>query len=221
MRPPILVRATVDGQDRLVTVSDSDPEPEPESPGRLILVRHGATEWSMSGRHTGRTDPPLAQVGEGEARTLSARLLKFKPVVVFASPLRRALDTSLLAGFGEDVVTDERLVEWDYGEFEGLTFFEIQQRRPGWKLFEDGAPSGESAADVGARADSFLDSLRRDEQVRGRDALVFAHGHLLCVLATRWLGLPAKLGRLLTLDSSGIGVLGWKRCEPVMERWNS
>ena len=221
MHPTVLVRASVARATTLEPVSQSDPNAGLESPGRLILVRHGATEWSMSGRHTGRTDPPLAEMGEVEARTLNGRLLQFKPAAVFTSPLRRALDTSRLAGFGDTAVIDKRLVEWDYGDYEGLTYAEIQARRPGWKLFEDGAPAGEPVEDVGARADSFLAALRRDDRLAGRDALVFAHAHLLCVLAARWLGMPPTTARLLAIDSSGIGVLGWKRSEPLMERWNS
>jgi broad specificity phosphatase PhoE len=200
-------------------MSCSDLNADLESPGRLILVRHGATAWSMAGRHTGRTDPPLTEAGVAEARTLNGRLVQFKPAAVFTSPLRRARDTSRLAGFG-DAMIDGRLLEWDYGDYEGLTFADIQDRRPGWRLFADGAPGGETLEDVGARADSFLDDLHRDAQFLGRDALVFAHAHLLCVLATRWLGLPPALARVLILDSSGIGVLGRKRSEPVIERWN-
>jgi broad specificity phosphatase PhoE len=218
MRPPALVRAAVGGRTTLDSVIKSDLDPQ--TPGRLIVVRHGATAWSMAGRHTGRTDPRLTQAGEEEARTLNGRLVEFKPAAVFSSPLRRALETSRLAGFGDDVVVDDRLVEWDYGDYEGLTFSEIQDRSPGWRLCDDGAPSGESAADVGKRADSFLGTLRRDVLLYGREVLVFAHGHLLCVLAVRWLGLPPNMARLLVLDSSGIGVLGWKRSEPVVERWN-
>ncbi len=218
MWPPALVRAAVGRRTTLDPVIKSDLDPQ--TPGRLIVVRHGATAWSMAGRHTGRTDPSLTQAGEEEARTLNGRLAEFKPAAVFSSPLRRALETSRLAGFGDEVVVDDRLVEWDYGDYEGLTFSEIQDRSPGWRLWEDGAPSGESAADVGKRADSFLGTLRRDVLLNGREVLVFAHGHLLCVLAVRWLGLPPNMARLLVLDSSGIGVLGWKRSEPVVERWN-
>jgi broad specificity phosphatase PhoE len=192
----------------------------PESPKRLIVVRHGATEWSVSGRHTGRTDLPLTESGQEEARSLRDRLLKFSPVLVFTSPLRRALDTCRLAGLGERAIVDERLVEWDYGEYEGLTFGEIQDQNPDWKLFDDGAPEGESVADVGARADSFLASLTGYEELEGGEALVFAHGHLLRMVAARWLGLQPGQSRYFELDSSGIGVLGWKHSEPTLEHWN-
>jgi len=194
---------------------------ELESPSRLVLVRHGATDWSVSGRHTGRTDLSLTEAGVIEARSLSGRLSLFHPALVFTSPLRRALDTCRLAGFGDWAKIDDRLLEWDYGDYEGLNFSEIQERDPGWKLFDDGAPSGESPSQVGARADSFLDSLRTDDQLRGNAALVFAHGHLLRVLCARWLGLPPSWGRFFELDAGGIGVLGRKRSEPVMEHWNT
>ncbi len=191
-----------------------------ESPNRLIVVRHGATDWSVAGRHTGRTDVPLNDAGVEDARALRSRLGQYHPAVVFASPLRRARDTCRLAGFGEVALVDDRLVEWDYGDYEGLTFAEIRARRPGWKLFDDGAAGGESSSQVGDRADSFLDSLRSDERLEGQEALVFAHGHLLRVLAARWLRLPPSQARLFELDASGIGVLGWKRSEPVIEHWN-
>ncbi len=183
-------------------------------------MRHGATDWSVSGRHTGRTDVPLNDAGVADARSLSSRLEQFHPAAVFTSPLRRARDTGRLAGFGEGALIDSRLGEWDYGDYEGLTFAEIRARRSGWKLFDDGVPAGESASQVGARADSFLASLRSDERLKGHEALVFAHGHLLRVVAARWLGLPPSQARLFELDPSGIGVLGWKRSEPVMEHWN-
>jgi len=183
-------------------------------------VRHGATDWSASGKHTGHTDVPLNDAGLEEARSLGSRLEAFHPAAVFTSPLRRARDTCRLAGFGDAAVIDARLVEWDYGEYEGLTFAEIRARRPGWTVFDDGAPDGETASQVGARADSFLESLRSDERLKGREALAFAHGHLLRVLAARWLQLPPSQARLFELDPSGIGVLGWKRSEPVMEHWN-
>jgi len=133
----------------------------------------------------------------------------------------RALDTCRLAGFQDRGVVDDRLVEWDYGELEGLTFSEIQERAPGWKLFDDGAPSGETSAEVGARADSFLDSLQSEAGRTAGTVLVFAHGHLLRVLAARWLGLAPSQARSFELDAGGVGVLGWKRSEPVMEHWNT
>jgi len=151
---------------------------------------------------------------------LNSRLSLFQPTLVFTSPLRRALDTSRLAGFGDSAVIDDRLVEWDYGDYEGLTFAEIEGRVPGWKLFDDGAPSGESAAEVGARADSFLGSLCRDDRLVGRSALVFSHGHMLRVLAARWLGLAPSGARYFELHSGAVGVLSWKRGEPVIEHWN-
>ena len=164
-----------------------------------------------SSQHTGLSNPPLTEAGENEARSLINRFSLFQPTLVFTSPLRRSLDTCRLAGFADSAVIDDRLVEWDYGDYEGLTFAEIEAHVPGWKLFDDGAPSGESAADVGARADSFLGTLGRDARLVGKSALVFSHGHMLHVLAARWLGLAPGGARYFELDSGGVGVLSWKR----------
>lgn len=192
----------------------------PETPGRLVVVRHGSTDWSSARRHTGRTDRPLSDDGEAEARELKRRLEAYEPGAVYSSPLRRALDTCRLAGFGDGARIDADLVEWDYGEYEGLTFEQIQVQRPGWRLFDQGCPGGESPADVGVRADRFLCRLRDDPALEGRDVLCFAHGHLLRVLAARWLDLWPAQGRLFELDAAGIGILDRKRLEPVIERWN-
>jgi broad specificity phosphatase PhoE len=189
-------------------------------PGSLVVVRHGSTDWSVSGRHTGRTDRPLTADGKEQARALAERLSGFEPALVFTSPLLRARDTCWLAGYGAQARLEPDLVEWDYGAYEGLTFDEIRAADPTWNLFDDGCPGGESPSDVGSRADGFLQLLRDDAALDGRFVMVFAHGHLLRVLAARWLTLPASKARMFEFDVAGIGVLGHKRGEPVMERWN-
>jgi broad specificity phosphatase PhoE len=191
-----------------------------EAPRRIVAIRHSATEWSTAGRHTGRTDIALTPEGERQAAELRSRLERYDAALVFSSPLRRALDTCRLAGFADRVTTDRRLVEWDYGEYEGLRFAEIQGQRPGWKLFSDGCPGGESTADVARRAESFLRSIRGKPTLAQREVIVFSHGHFLRVLTACWLEVEPALGRLLELDSPGMGVLGWKRGESVLEHWN-
>jgi probable phosphoglycerate mutase len=180
------------------------------------LVRHGETEWSGLGRHTGRNDIPLTERGRGEAGLLAARLGTRRFARVFTSPLRRAADTCRLAGFGDIAEVRDDLMEWDYGVYEGLTTLEIRTERPGWLLWADGAPGGESAADVGVRADRMVAELRRIDD----DVAVFAHGHVLRLLAARWLGLPPSEGRLLALGTTAISVLGYEREVPAIVRWN-
>jgi len=184
---------------------------------RLVLVRHGETEWSKSGQHTGRTDIPLTDRGREEGLHVRDRLAGWTFGRVLSSPLSRALDTARLAGFGDDVETVEDLLEWDYGEYEGLTTADIRASRPRWSLWADGAPGGESAADVGTRVDGLLKELRDLED----DSLLFAHGHLLRVLAARWLGLTPADGRLFALDPATISILGYERETSVIDLWNS
>ena len=184
---------------------------------RLVLVRHGETEWSKSGQHTGRTDIPLTDRGREEGLHVRDRLAGWTFGRVLSSPLSRALDTARLAGFGDDVETAEDLLEWDYGEYEGLTSADIRASRPRWSLWADGAPGGESAADVGTRVDGLLKELRDLED----DSLLFAHGHLLRVLAARWLGLTPADGRLFALDPATISILGYERETSVIDLWNS
>lgn len=179
------------------------------------LVRHGATAWSESGRHTGRTDIPLTAAGETAARSLPARLAEVDFTTVLSSPLQRARRTCELAGFTEYVVDDD-LAEWDYGAYEGLTTPQIRERRPDWFLWRDGCPDGESAGEVGARADRVIARLQSGEL----PAVLFAHGHLLRVLAARWLGQPAAGGRLYALSTAAICVLGYEREQRVLWRWN-
>jgi probable phosphoglycerate mutase len=180
----------------------------------VVLVRHGETEWSRDGRHTGRTDVPLTQRGEEQARAVGEALRGRSFALVLSSPLQRALETARLAGFSPKV--REELAEWDYGEYEGRTTAEIREDVPGWTIWGYRAPGGESAEQVGVRADRVVAELR---EVDG-DALVFAHGHLLRVLTARWLELPAVDGRLFALDSGTIGTLGYEREQSVIHSWN-
>jgi probable phosphoglycerate mutase len=184
----------------------------------LWLVRHGETEWARLGRHTGRTDVPLTDRGREEARTLGRRLAGHAFGLVLASPLSRARDTAVLSGFGPVVQPDPDLMEWDYGSLEGRETPEIQASYPGWSIWHGPWPGGETIADVAARADRVVARVRTGE-IDG-DALVFAHGHLLRVLAARWLGLPAERGELFSLGTATVSVLGWEHESPVVDAWN-
>ena len=183
---------------------------------RLVVVRHGATEWSQSGRHTGRTDLPLLELGRIQAELLGRRLAGRHFSLVLTSPLERARQTCVLAGLGDGAVVCDDLREWDYGEYEGRSTSEIQRDRPGWSLWRDGVPGGESVRDVGRRADRVV-AIARD--VAG-DVLAFAHSHLLRVLAARWVGLGPEDGARLVLAPATISVLGWERDTAVVVRWN-
>jgi broad specificity phosphatase PhoE len=182
------------------------------------LVRHGETEWSIAGRHTGLSDLPLTARGEDSARDLVARLRGLVVTNVYTSPLKRAALTCALAGYGDVAQTDRDLVEWDYGEFEGLTSREIRARQPGWTLFRDGCRGGETLAAVGARADRVVQRLRA---VDG-NSLVFSSGHFLRVLAARWLGEAPSTARHFVLGTAAICALGYDhdRTEPVIRLWN-
>jgi len=188
----------------------------------LYLIRHGETEWSRTHRHTGRTDIPLTAAGEREAEritpVLRRRLAGPEPALVLTSPLQRAARTAELAGFGDAAQQDPDLMEWDYGDYEGVTTDEIKQHRPDWQLFRDGCPGGEQAADVGRRAARAVERIRA---VDG-DALVFSHGHFSRVLAACWLGLAPEQGALFTLSTAAISLLGYEhdRSEPVILNWN-
>lgn len=187
---------------------------------RIILVRHGQTQWSVSGRHTGLTDVPLTDEGRRTALLLGARLARapwadLADAEVRTSPLRRAAETATLAGFDRAKEWDA-LVEWDYGDFEGLTPAEIQRRRPGGSIWRDGVPGGESPAELAARADEVVTWVRSAP----RDVLVFAHGHILRTLGARWLGLDVSFGASLRLDPCSLSVLGWAYGAPALERWN-
>jgi broad specificity phosphatase PhoE len=186
-------------------------------PMEVVLVRHGETEWSRDGRHTGRTDVPLTDEGRRQAERLRDALGEWSFTRVLASPLSRALDTCRLAGFGDRAELSDALLEWDYGEYEGLTTPQIREMRVDWRLWRDGCPGGESAADVGARVDPLVRELTASEG----EVAVFAHGHLLRVLAARWLELPPEAGARLWLATATISVLGFERETRAMRRWNA
>ena len=182
----------------------------------VYLARHGETEWSKSGQHTSRTDIPLTAAGEAAARELGARLGDHPFAVVLTSPRVRARDTSRLAGFGDRAVVDDDLAEWDYGADEGRTTAEIQGDRPGWSIWIEGPAGGETIDAVAARADRTIERVRS----ASGDVLAFAHGHLLRILAARWVGLAPADGRRFLLEPATLSILGWERETPVIERWN-
>jgi probable phosphoglycerate mutase len=209
-----------------VSLDSADPKPsvDTEQPaGELVLLRHGATEWSASGKHTGRTDVPLTLLGEEQAGLVAGLIADRNFALVLASPLRRAQETAKLAGLAH-VETDANLVEWDYGGYEGLTTAQIRALLPGWSLWRDGVPAGvdgrpgETAADVGGRADRVL---TRVLPLLGRgDVALVSHGHFLRVLAARWLSLPPTGGAMLALDTASVSVLGFEHGEHVLRHWN-
>jgi broad specificity phosphatase PhoE len=182
-----------------------------------VLARHGETEWSRDLRHTGRTDVPLTDVGRRQAERLEDALREWSLTRVLVSPLGRARDTCRLAGLGDRAELAEALLEWDYGDYEGLTTPQIRELRPGWDLWRDGCPGGESAADVGARVDPLVDELKAS----AGDVALFAHGHVLRVLAARWVELPPEDGARLWLATATISVLGFERETPTVRRWNA
>jgi broad specificity phosphatase PhoE len=184
--------------------------------GEIVLVRHGETEWSRDGKHTGRTDVPLTAIGRRQAKALGEVLARREFTRVLTSPLARAAETARLAGF-EPAEPREELREWDYGAYEGRRTVEIREERPGWTLWRDGVPGGETAGEVAERVDRVLGEL---DAVDG-EVLVFAHGHLLRVLAARWLGLEPASGRLFALDPATVSVLGRERETPVIRVWNA
>jgi len=192
--------------------------------GDLILLRHGETEWSEAGRHTGRTDIPLTPHGEECAAELAPGLAKRHIAHVFTSPARRAVRTAELAGLG-DGITDPDLWEWDYGGYEGMTTTEIQRRRPGWYLWRDGVipgdadHPGETVEQVGARVDRVLAKARA--LLPDGDVALVAHGHVLRVLTARWLELPPAEGKLFRLDTGTVSSLGTEHGEPVILTWNA
>ena len=183
----------------------------------IYLARHAETAWSLTGQHTGRTDLPLTERGESHARTFGQRLDGLTIARVFTSPLRRAMQTCELAGFGTVAEIDHDLVEWDYGEYEGRRTVEIQVERPGWQLFRDGCPGGESPLEIGARADRVVAKVRA---VDGNVAL-FAHGHIFRVVAARWINLAASYGEHFLLDTATLNVLGYYREAPAFKIWNA
>ncbi|HEY0540189.1 MAG TPA: histidine phosphatase family protein [Actinoallomurus sp.] len=185
--------------------------------GELILVRHGETEWSREGRHTGRTDLPLTPRGEEQARALAPLLADRKIVLALSSPALRARRTAESAGL-TGVEIDERLWEWDYGEYEGLSTPRIREDRPGWYLWRDGVIGGETADQVGERVDGVLEQVR--PVLTDGDVVLVAHGHVLRILTARWLGLRAADGRLFKLGTGTLSTLGTEHDEPVISTWN-
>jgi broad specificity phosphatase PhoE len=188
--------------------------PDSDQP-RIVIVRHGETEWSVALKHTSRTDVTLTPAGRRRAQEL-AGVLAGNYAIVLCSPLRRARETCELAGF-KDPLIDPDLREWDYGKYEGLTTSEIRAQHPGWSLWRDGCPGGESPDEVGARADRVLEPLR----AAGGDALVFAHGHILRVLTARWLAMEPGAAARFALAAGSVSVLGHERETEVIERWNA
>jgi probable phosphoglycerate mutase len=181
----------------------------------LWLIRHGETEWSRSGAHTGRTDIPLTAAGREEAAALGPYLKVHPFALVLVSPLERARETCRLAGY-PDALIDPDLREWDYGDYEGLTTPQIQANRPAWSLWADGVPNGETAAQMAARAGR---AIARALPVEG-DVALFAHGHILRVLAACWLGLPPEDGSLFALGTAAVCTLGYEHQTRVITRWN-
>jgi len=184
----------------------------------IYLARHGETEWTVSGRHTGRTDLPLTAQGEVEARQLGEELQGLTFASVLTSPLRRAVQTCAAAGFGPAAEVEPDLVEWDYGEYEGRTSADIRTERPSWQLFRDGCPGGESPDAVAARADRVIRRMRS----AGENALLFSSGHLLRVFAARWLGLEPAAGRFFLLGTASISAVGYEHdlSEPAIRLWD-
>jgi broad specificity phosphatase PhoE len=186
---------------------------------KLYLARHGDTAWTESHQHTGRTDLPLNKRGEQHARQLGAWLRQFSFTRVLTSPLLRASKTCELAGFGVGADVDHDLIEWDYGRFEGKLTGDILKERPGWELYRDGCPNGEAPGDVAARADRFLARV----QGSAGNVLAFSSGHIIRMIAARWLGLPPAMGRIFFCDPASVGVLGFEHNsleEPVIRLWN-
>lgn len=184
----------------------------------VYMARHGETAWSITRQHTGLTDLPLTDRGERNAQTLGERLKDLSFASVFTSPLRRASRTCELAGFGPVASVDEDLVEWNYGAYEGKTTAQIQQQRPGWDIFRDGCPDGESVADVALRVQRVIDRIRAIDG----DVLLFAHAHCLHVFAACWLGLPPATGRHFYLGTAALSIVGYHhdRHDPVVRLWN-
>ncbi|MGA5406199.1 histidine phosphatase family protein [Streptomyces lavendulocolor] len=188
---------------------------------RILLARHGQTEWSLLGKHTGRTDIPLLEEGRRGAKLLGERLHRgpwngLEGIEVRTSPLARAHETCELAGFGDRAENWDALMEWDYGAYEGMTPAEIKAGRPDWFIWRDGVPEGETLAQLSDRADQVVHWARSAD----RDVLVFAHGHILRSIAARWLGEPVSFAARVRLDPTSLSVLGWAYDAPALERWN-
>jgi broad specificity phosphatase PhoE len=184
---------------------------------QIILCRHGETAWSLSGKHTSFTDIPLTKKGEAQASELGEKLKNFSFDAIYTSPLIRAHNTCLLAHLPMPPILEPNAVEWNYGIYEGLTTPEIHQKNPGWNLFFDGAPKGETSDQVKSRADLLIEKW----EAQGKNVLLFSHGHFLRVLGARWIGLPTKDARLLGLSVGSISILGWERKQRIIQSWNN
>lgn len=184
---------------------------------QLVLVRHGETEWSRDRKHTGRTDLPLTEGGAAEAAKVKPLLAERDFTRVISSPLSRALETCRLAGLGHRVETRDELIEWDYGEYEGIRTVEIREQRPDWVLWRDGCPGGETAEDVGARVDRLLTELAGESG----DIAIFGHGHTLRILTARWLELPPAEGSRFVLATATLSLLGWEHEWHAIRSWNA
>jgi len=184
---------------------------------RVYVVRHGETEWSLSGQHTGVTDIPLTENGRAVARRLKPILAEPSFTLVLSSPLGRARETCELAGLGARAVLEPDLKEWNYGEYEGLTPKQIHAKAPGWMVFRDGCPGGETPEQVGARVDRVLARVRSAPG----DVALFAHGHVFRVLVARWIGLAPGAGQHFLLDTATLNVLGYYRDSPAVKIWNA
>jgi len=185
-------------------------------PGELWLIRHGETEWSLSGAHTGRTDLPLTEHGRKQAEAIRRELGGRKFVLVLTSPLERARETCALAGYGGSAQFEDNLHEWDYGDYEGRTTLQIRQEAPYWSLWKDGVPNGETVEQVASRADAVIARA----VAAGGDAALFAHGHILRILTARWLGQNPRDGRLYALGTASLSTLGYEHETRVITRWN-
>jgi broad specificity phosphatase PhoE len=191
--------------------------PYPQWPDQIWLLRHGETEWSANLRHTGRTDVTLTPAGVLQAKQLARALGGRTFALVLTSALSRASETCRLAGYGDQAVVDEDLLEWDYGEYEGRTTLDIRRDNPGWTIWTGDPPGGESAEQVALRTKRVIDRLL----TANGDVALFAHGHVLRILATTWLGLAPADGRLLALDTATLSVLGFEHETRVVRRWNA
>jgi broad specificity phosphatase PhoE len=204
----------------LLDAAGTDPVPAAPAPGELCVVRHGETEWSRSGKHTSVTDVPLTPTGEKQARALGPLLAAVCPATVFTSPRSRAIRTAELAGLGDlcTVEQTEDLAEWAYGEYEGVTTAEIRKTRPGWTIWTGDPPGGETAAEVGARADRMLVRIRA--ALEHGPVITVGHGHFTRVLTARWLDLPVQGGAMFVLGPASPGLLGEEHGRPAVHRWN-
>ena len=183
---------------------------------KIYLIRHGETEWTLSGKHTGRTDIPLTQNGQDQSLKIGTYLKGMGFQKVLTSPLIRAKETCRLAGLFTHALVDEDLREWNYGDYEGITSAEIRKKDPHWTIFTAGAPGGESVADMGARANRILGTIR---SIPG-DVAVFSHGHFLRALAARWLDMPVAFGQQLVLSPASLSILGFEKEKPAIITWN-